>query len=255
MNAHVQIPASVLKSFSTRLTLNENGKNVKHNVVYCLNCDGKIFLKDIKDCNIIQDYYDGTIEKLLSEHESKFGVIKKKIVGFFKNPTNITISSDEIETIRTFFKIYLYRSQNLVEKIEKQSIACKIAQIYVPDITVAIGLDKNIHLNSILDDFKCVKIIYNDSGNNLIVPQQGFYNFVINGHQSFVMPITTKIAIVLTNMFEPQNTILKVNAQDVIELNKQAIVSEFNNNKKAVYAKDLNDYNKCFPIQKSNSQV
>ena len=70
---HIQIPASVLKQFGTKvMTTNSEGKTVKLRTVWKMDMNAKIECCDIKDCNAQRSVYIQEIEDELEKAEANF---------------------------------------------------------------------------------------------------------------------------------------------------------------------------------------
>ena len=241
MDEHIQIPKSLLKSFSTtKHTKNADGLPVKQQTVYVLNSDLEIQEKDIKDCNTQIGYYDLETEAQIARAETAFGDLKKKIITTLDRGKSLSFDEKDLQVAQQFFRLCKYRSPNFHEKITES------VEKQFPDVDFT-GFQNYIVQHT--PDLKVLKhknrlcVLYNETSQNFIIPQSCWYLWGIPPLQVAILPLTPKIALSLFHGFaNTHNVFHSVNSSAFISYcNRFAIVCEFAVNHQFVYAKHEND--------------
>ena len=250
---HIQIPASILKEFSTvEHTQNIRGFYEKCNMIYRMNMNGEIDYVDINDCNVQIGFYTQEKEDELQRIESAFGEIKKRIKSASKtNSDNVRITKEEYQIIKSFFMLSLSRSEEYIKNIKKQILLKDFISGNLNEMIMEQVEGYDIFQNYLPN------LIEIKGDANFVLPQKYWYSFDIKSVSFGVMPITPKIAIILTYD--------KTNEEDVFsytrylhsrvdDMNKIAIQQEYKDNHRAIYAKNKADLEKYVQYLKELKQ-
>lgn len=241
---HIQTPKSILKGFSFReKIINENGKPENHNYVYQMDMLGHIEKKNIKECNSQVGFYSEYKEKQLSNVETFFGDVKKKILRFIKSNDDLKLSPKEVSIIRLFYRSCMARSQKFVGQIKNGIIFSNMITGNLNEYIM-----QEIENDDLFNDY-VPSVIINKTQQNFVLPQKCWYGLRVENFDLVVMPVDPKIAIVLqkNRQGNKNSTIaMKLDLCDKInQLNQFAIMQEFHSNGKAIYAmnkEDLTEY-------------
>lgn len=124
MKSHVQLPYFILKRFAHRKkTVNDAGFAEYKFMVYCLNLKTRaITEEDIKELNVIRDYFTDEVEKILGNTENEFGELISKIEKQSKTDFgNFDLEPYE-KIIKKFFYFEMARSDTVAKKTKEKSI-------------------------------------------------------------------------------------------------------------------------------------
>lgn len=242
---HIQIPKSILERFSD-----------KQKKIYAMDINKKIEHKLISEVNTKIGYYNEYVEKyVLKKREDAFGIIRKTINAFLKGKGTIELSKKNNDIIIDYFCITIFRSEETIKEMEKQSVAMKlidgepqniIFSFYDRCISEVKKNLSNLYFN----------ILENTSSIDFVIPQKQFYHCIQEGGTvQYIMPISPRLAITLNTNIEKyivddKVLIQKVKTDEHLDiLNIMAIKDEFKENKKMVYAKKqetLERYVNCY---------
>lgn len=248
VNSHIQIPKSVLEGFSTsKHILNDKGFYEAHKVIFQMDMEGKICEKDIKETNTQFGYFEDIIEKeVLSTIETSFGNIKAKAIKVIKNIEqgkclDILITEKELSAVKKYCSLCYVRSENFVQQVQRKSIMKDFIANEPQNTVIYVYLQYPEIVDSLFNNLDLF-VIKNASPINLLLPQCGMImrqNSTTKEISVFI-PISAKICLMLSS---GQNLkfVSLMDKDFVGKLNKFLIESEFNNNHKAIYAKNKSD--------------
>lgn len=240
VDSHVQIPKSILCGFTSK----EN-----RNLVYRMNIDGIIDSCEPKKCNIKHGYYEIKTEKILAEIESKFGLIKKKLL---KGNTSLTV--DEENIIKSFIAFCFARNPYIAKEVERESVYSSFFSVFdVQDVLIKLVKNDPLHYYNNLFFGYSLCLAVNNTSSSFIIAQNCVEHIQLYGSNDIMMilPISPKLAICSMKLEQEVDGILirHINETGWIELfNKTAIYNEFitpkNNEFKYVYAQKKEDLEK-----------
>lgn len=245
-NSHIQIPKTLLKSFSNLISMkNEFGKNEKPRMVYKLDMKGNISQVNIKKENTEFGYYEDLIEsKILNAVENDFGNLKTRIIKALNSGERLVeFSKDDILTVKKFCSLCLVRSESFVNSVKEKS---KFIELYAntPQNVIMYQYFKSPELVDKYIVGNNLSFVINDKDINYVLPRFYTVSILDNGISNFYIPITPKVLIRLTTeKMICGNTLYfgKMEITDVDNFNKYAIQCEFRNNKGAIYAQKEED--------------
>ncbi|MCH5159947.1 MAG: DUF4238 domain-containing protein [Clostridiales bacterium] len=250
-NSHIQLPKSVLASFSTtEVTLNDCGKPLKSQFVYKMTLDGIITKENIKKTNTEFGYYEDIIEQYLNTVETNFGETKKKIIDSAKN-NEIELKLTDIDAVKKYCIFCLLRSPQFVAEVKGNSIMMDALENAPQNAVIYSYLQNPKEVDEQFENYTNITFIRNESKINFILPQLGAIGIKDDSKREFILPITPTLAIMLTD----RETIVsgtfyigKIDETNVDNLNKLAIYEENKNNNEAIYAQNKEDLLRYLPF-------
>lgn len=236
---HIQIPASVLKQFGTKvMTTNSEGKTVKLRTVWKMDMNAKIECCDIKDCNAQKSVYIQEIEDELEKAEANFGETKNFILRKRKQKDFPVLDDSQVQSIKNFFKFAPIRSP-LEWKRFQEKIAPEYDLYHIADLLVADAYYRNFS-----DEYNQFCLVLNNTTENFIIPQLCWFCIPLKDILTYFMPISPTVGIGLYNANDPiEHSALYIldDPVDAIKINRLAVAHEAIENKQAIYAENKED--------------
>lgn len=234
VNSHVQLTKSLLRNFSHKTDEGEK-------VYYLDLSDSKIKEEKIKKLGTVYGYYSEDVEKFLSEEvENKIGDVAKRFKDFSKQKREqLTITSQNQDSIKMFFKYSLIRSKYIIREVNKASYFAEFLGGYTTNHIISFSDDR------VLDDFfenYEVDILLNNSNVEFVIPRNCFYSGMVTGKPTkYILPINPRTAFVLIHKNE-LNCYIIDGKHYYPQINDDAVANSFN--KRALF--DEQHFNNTF---------
>ncbi|MDY4592197.1 MAG: DUF4238 domain-containing protein [Eubacteriales bacterium] len=189
---HIAIPKFIEEGFS------KDGKTF----VYDLIRDNE-YIGSIKKLGTKNNYYDNDVEKdiLGSKVELEFSIIYHNICNA-KNVVEMKhIIDDNFQLIERFFSFMFLRSKKTLDTINKECISTKI--IGDIDHSELLRIQANTHTNPLSvigKEYHFYPLI--NLSNKLFINNSVGFGLMKNknGEYSFIIPLNTELAIIITNI-------------------------------------------------------
>lgn len=236
MHAHVQVPKSLLKSFSNKSELGR--------MVYYLNLEKMEIQKDkISVLGTEVDYYSEVIERFLDENiERPFGIIAHKIRAFEKGKADgLNLSVKEHESILNFAYYSILRSSKTLDEANEELYTSIIFPMRHDEL---LGFSANkIEFNALKN--MRVNVILNKTERQFVLPQNCIYDLPSKGTNLLILPLSPHVALSIEPIeYFNENVVDNLQychivgqKEDVFEMNKYALHTEKNYSKGFVVCK------------------
>jgi hypothetical protein len=261
ISSHVQIPKSILKSFSFREKERlENNKIIKRDFVYCLDlCCQTIKKEDIKELNAVKGYYSPEMEVFLdSSIEQPLGEIMKNAKCFYKD--KIDKFDFDSNAVRNFACYAFLRGKLIINIANEPNVFTELLN--------ALGYSTNKTHEDILRHPKAllgafdkfdVTVFENHSEIGLVAPRNCIYNTEYKDRSViWVIPFSPKLAFMLTdkksaNCFEEGAVLNSTDEELIRTMNRHALECEIKTNNEFIISKSIQELEELIPhINHSN---
>lgn len=224
INSHIALTKKQLEYFSFR-----EGSFVN---VYSLNLiSNEIKKEKIKYANTQEGYYHNSTESRMNrEVEDKFHKLIKKITKNLNTDDQVKLFKNDIDVIKKFLNLSLYRNKTNIDLINEESITSKILGNVDHDFIIDMFL--NGHYGDLYEGLTPL-LLLNKTDNDLVITSSSLYGagpYYKNGDKNrftIIFPISPKIAFYLVDDIDLNY--LKISTfYPLMTLEKNEMVSLYN---------------------------